>query len=668
VTQIFALRRDAARHGARLWSDGEDEAPPAKRRSAPWRYACAPVATLLVTAVQLALVADPQVAPFTFMYVGTALAAWLGGRGPGLLAVALSAAVGNFALMEPRWQWALSSSALTSTTFFIVGASVLALLCASFRNSVSRAERAAAELQARHDETRSARERLRVSEERYHTLFESIDEGFCVIEVSFDEEEKAIDYRFLQVNPAFERQTGLVDAQGKSMRELAPLHEDYWFETYGRIALTGEPVRFENRAEQLGRWYDVYAFRLGRPQDRHVAILFNDITRRRESDEALRRANLQLAQADRRKDEFLAVLSHELRNPLAPIRSSLDVLDRAAPGGAQARRAHAVIDRQVNHLARLVSDLLDVTRITHGKLQLQRERIDLRDVVSRTLEDHRSVFVARAVRLQGEQPREPVWVNGDATRLGQALGNVLHNSAKFTNEGGAVSVLLRQEGRTAILRVRDTGVGIATDMLGRVFDPFTQADRTLDRSTGGLGLGLALVKKLLELHGGDVEARSEGLGKGAELELRLPTEEASVSAKRPDLVVRRARRVLVIDDNEDAAESLKEALELEDHEVSLALDGRHGLEKARAHKPEVVLCDLGMPGMDGYAVARAFRSDAELQDVTLVALTGHALPEDLERAKDAGFDAHLAKPTDLRSIERMLATLPRLQAAPPPSS
>jgi two-component system, chemotaxis family, CheB/CheR fusion protein len=176
------------------------------------------------------------------------------------------------------------------------------------------------------------------------------------------------------------------------------------------------------------------------------------------------------------------------------------------------------------------------------------------------------------------------------------------------------------------------------------------------------------VKKLVELHGGDVEARSEGLGKGAELELRLPTEEASVSAKRPDLVVRRARRVLVIDDNEDAAESLKEALELEDHEVSLALDGRHGLEKARAHKPEVVLCDLGMPGMDGYAVARAFRSDAELQDVTLVALTGHALPEDLERAKDAGFDAHLAKPTDLRSTERMLATLPRLQAAPPPSS
>ncbi len=667
MTQIFAFGRHAARHVARFWSDSEDEAPPAKRRSAALRYAGAPAATLFVTAVQLALVADPGVAPFTFMYVGTALAAWLGGRGPGLLAVALSAAVANFAFMEPRWEWALSGSALTSTTSFIVGASVLALLCASFRDSVSRAERAAAELEARHDEARSARERLRDSEERYHTLFESIDEGFCVIEVVFDVEEKAIDYRFLQVNPAFARQTGLVDAQGKSMRELAPSHEEHWFETYGRIALTGEPARFENRAEQLGRWYDVYAFRLGRPEDRHVAILFNDITRRRESDEALRRANLQLAQADRRKDEFLAVLSHELRNPLAPIKSSLDVLDRAAPGGAQARRAHAVIDRQINHMARLVSDLLDVTRITHGKLQLQRERIDLRDVVSRTLEDHRSVFVARAVRLQGEQPCEPVWVDGDATRLGQALGNVLHNSAKFTNEGGAVSVLLRQEGRTAILRVRDTGIGIATDMLGRVFDPFTQADRTLDRSTGGLGLGLALVKELVELHGGDVEVRSDGIGEGAELELRLPTQEAPEPAKRPDLVVHRARRVLVIDDNEDAAESLKEALELEDHEVSLALDGRHGLEKARAHKPEVVLCDIGMPGMDGYAVARAFRSDAELQDITLVALTGHALPEDLERAKDAGFDGHLAKPTDLRSIERMLATLPRLQAAPPPS-
>jgi two-component system CheB/CheR fusion protein len=459
-------------------------------------------------------------------------------------------------------------------------------------------------------------------------------------------------------------QTGLVDAQGKRMRELAPQHEEYWFETYGRIALTGQPARFQSRAQELHRWYDVYAFRFGKPADRQVAILFNDITRSKESEAALREANLQLAEADRRKDEFLAVLSHELRNPLAPITNSLYVLDRAAPGGEQARRAHAIIERQVSHMTRLVSDLLDVSRITRGKIPLQCERIDLREAVSRTLEDHRSVFVARGIELHGEQPGRPVWVNGDATRLAQALGNLLHNSAKFTNDGGAVSVMLRQEGQTAVLRVRDTGVGIAPDMLGGIFHPFIQGDRTLDRSPGGLGLGLALVKGVVELHGGEVAAHSEGFGNGAEFTVRLPTQPEPAPAAPPELeLVKRARRILVIEDNEDAAESLREALALDEHEVALAFDGPHGLERARSFKPEVVLCDVGLPGMDGYQVARAFRSDHELNGIALVALTGYALPEDVERAKDAGFDRHLAKPPEIGALERILAELPRRQRA-----
>jgi signal transduction histidine kinase/ActR/RegA family two-component response regulator len=634
------------------------------RWSAPLRWASAPAATLLTSLVQLWLFPEPRIAPFVFLYVGPVLAAWLGGRLPGLLAVALSTAVGNYAFLGEPWQWDLSGAALTATALFLVGSCLIALLCASFRDAVLAAERTASELRRRYDEAQRARERLRESESRFSMLFDSIDEGFCIIEVLFDGDGKPADYRFLVTNPAFATQTGLVDAQGKRMRELAPHHEQHWFEIYGRIALTGEPARFENRAEELHRWYDVYAFRVGRPEDRQVAILFNDITRRKEADEALRTANLQLAEADRRKDEFLAVLSHELRTPLAPIKNSLYVLERSAPGGEQARRAHSVIDRQVDHLTRLVSDLLDVSRITHGKIRLQCERIDLREVVSRTVEDLRSIFAARGIALHGDSPERPVWVNGDATRLGQALGNLLHNSAKFTNEGGAVSVTLEQEGETAVLRVRDDGVGIAPAVIGGLFQPFAQADRTLDRSTGGLGLGLALVKGVAELHGGDVAAHSEGAGKGSEFTLRLPIQPAPAPAAQPESGrARRARRVLVIEDNEDAAESLKEALELDGHEVALAFDGPHGLERARSFEPEVVLCDIGLPGMDGYAVARAFRSDDQLRGIALAALTGYALPEDLERAKAAGFDVHVAKPPDLGTLERVLAELPGRRAA-----
>jgi signal transduction histidine kinase/ActR/RegA family two-component response regulator len=628
------------------------------------RWASAPAATLLTSLVQAWLFPHPGIAPFVFLYVGPVLAAWIGGRFPGLLAVVLSAGVGNYSFLGTPYAWDATAEALTATALFVVGASVIALLCASFRDAVVEAERTAAELQARYDEARRARERLRESEARYSLLFESIDEGFCVVEVLFDDQGEPNDYRFLVTNPAFVTQTGLAGAQGRRMRELAPRHEEHWFEAFGRIALTGEPARFQERAEQLHRWYDVYAFRVGRPEDRQVAILFNDITRRREADEALRAANQQLAEADRRKDEFLAVLSHELRTPLAPIKNSLFVLDRAAPGGEQARRARAVMERQVDHMTRLVSDLLDVSRITHGKIRLQRERIDLREVVGRTLEDLRSVFAARGIELHGEQPERPVWVDGDATRLGQALGNLLHNSAKFTNEGGVVSVTVRPEGETAVLRVRDTGVGIAPVMLGQIFQPFTQADRTLDRSRGGLGLGLALVKGVAELHGGSVAANSEGVGRGSEFTLRLPVRPEPAAAAQPKLTLaRRPRRVLIIEDNEDAAESLKVALEMSEHEVALALDGPRGLELARAFKPEVVLCDIGLPGMDGYEVARALRSDDELRDIALVALTGYALPEDVERAKAAGFDRHIAKPPDLGALERVLSELPGRRAA-----
>jgi PAS domain S-box-containing protein len=385
----------------------------------------------------------------------------------------------------------------------------------------------------------------------------------------------------------------------------------------------------------------------GRPTRTFATI--HDITDRKEMEAALREAHL-------RKDEFLAVLSHELRNPLAPMRNGLAVLARAAPGSEEAQRARAALERQVVHLTHLVDDLLDLTRISRGKIQLRREPVDLAVLAVRTADDHRALLAEARVALEVRIPEAFVAVEGDAVRLAQVLGNLLQNAAKFTPSGGRVSLEVAREGRWALLRVRDTGVGIDPAVLPRLFQAFAQADATLDRSRGGLGLGLALVKRLAELHGGSVSARSDGAGCGAEFEVRLPlsTRGAACSPEPERVASGGGRRVLVIDDNVDAAETLRDLLEMSGHSVAIAHDGAAALALARTFAPDAVLCDIGLPGMDGYAVARALRADAELGGVLLVALTGYALPEDLRRAAEAGFDVHLAKPPPLEAIEALL--------------
>jgi two-component system CheB/CheR fusion protein len=403
-----------------------------------------------------------------------------------------------------------------------------------------------------------------------------------------------------------------------------------------------------------------------RPDERTLRLLdllarqAADIIERAQAEAALRAANEQLREADQRKNQFLAVLSHELRNPLAPIKNSLYILDRAAPGGDQARRAQAVIDRQTGQLARLVDDLLDVTRITRNKIQLQRQRLELNELVRRTVEDNRVSFEQNEVALEVELAPAPVYVNADWNRLAQVVGNLLHNAAKFTGRRGTTRVSVSTDAacRHAVVRVADTGIGMAPEMLAQLFQPFSQADETLDRSKGGLGLGLALVKGLVELHGGQVRAHSEGLGKGSEFVVELPLEEARPAEAAPARPgVRRAgRRVLIIEDNVDAAESLSEVLAFGEHEVEIAYNGPEGLAKAREFHPEVVLCDIGLPGMNGYEVARAFRGDETLRGAHLIALSGYALPDDLQRAAEAGFERHLAKPPTLDKLEEALGT------------
>jgi PAS domain S-box-containing protein len=388
-------------------------------------------------------------------------------------------------------------------------------------------------------------------------------------------------------------------------------------------------------------------------------VIARDITERKLAEERLLAANARLVEADRRKDEFLAMLSHELRNPLAPIRNGIYLLERAEPGSDEAARARDVIRRQAEHLTRLVDDLLDVTRISRGKVSLRRTRVDLRDVLRSATDDLRPDFARAGVVLDVAGPPAPVWADADPTRIAQVIGNMLQNAVKFTPAGGTVTVTLVARGDRAELRVRDTGVGMDPEKIEGMFEPFAQADETLARTKGGLGLGLALVKSLVELHGGSVEARSEGVGRGAEFLVLLPlagSEAGPGSAQAADADPADARRVvLVVEDNVDAGRSLADVLELLGHRVVLAHDGRSGVELARELRPDVVLCDIGLPDLDGYELARTLRRDEALRGTRLVALSGYARPEDRQRARDAGFDAHVAKPPGLDELLRVIA-------------
>jgi signal transduction histidine kinase len=377
-------------------------------------------------------------------------------------------------------------------------------------------------------------------------------------------------------------------------------------------------------------------------------------------------ANAQLIErlqdANRRKDELLSMLAHELRSPLAPMRNSLQVLRLHAresedgPGG----RILALMDRQLQLLARIVEDLLDGARVSNGQVAIRRERVDLARLVRQSAEDRRDLLEAAGLRLELDLPETPVWVQGDPLRLAQALGNTLENAGRFTPAGGQVSLRLANDGaaRQAVVTVRDTGIGIAPEVLPHIFEVFTQASQPLDRSQGGLGLGLPVARGLVELHGGTLEAASEGPGQGAAFTFRLPQEDepaALTEGVRPGPPDKQALQVLVVEDNEDAAESLRLFLEFYGYEVTLAHNGPDGVATARAVLPDVVLCDIGLPGMDGFQVASLLRKTPETAALRLIAVTGYGQEEDRRRALEAGFDVHLVKPVDPQKLLAYLA-------------
>ena len=627
--------------------------------------------------------------------------------------------------------------------------------------------------------------------DRYRTLLDSIDEGFCVIEKIASPDGGRSDYRYIEANSAFATHSGMTDVLGRTVREVLGAECESWISTWDTVLNTGSPTRFVQEFVATGRWFELFGFRVDDQSRRSVGILFKDVTDRKHADELLRdseeryrrlfesakdgilildfatgviidanpymseligysaselagkelwqiglfadkadseaavlelqthgytrfenlplqskhghtvevevvgnayreqrhrviqcnirdmseRCALQrtmqvhadaLASLDRRKDEFLAMLSHELRAPLAPIVSAVQILRLQKNEGVVERQACAIIERQVVQLKHLVDDLLEVSRITHGKMHLRTEPAVLNTIVEQAVEAVTPLVEWRHHQLTVDLPAQPLALTGDATRLEQVVVNLLTNAAKYTDEGGRICLRVEVEDETAVLRVRDNGIGISADLLPRVFDLFTQEERSLDRTQGGLGIGLSLVRRLVEAHGGTVTATSAP-GLGSEFVVRLP-----LSATAPVLTMRSLPKaasaccqVLVVDDSIDTAETLALLLGAAGHQVRTANDGPSALAAIAQVPPDAVVMDIGLPGIDGYEVARRVRRRPGSDRMVLVAMTGYGQERDRQLAQEAGFNHHLVKPADLDDLLRILAGAADGSAATP---
>jgi PAS domain S-box-containing protein len=482
-------------------------------------------------------------------------------------------------------------------------------------------------------------------------------------------------FRYVRIN-AFLAAINGVPAEksiGRTIADVLPNLAPLVMPLYRRVLETGQPIRDmelsgETPASAGPRHWLVsyYPVSVAGGPPLGIGVVVADITERKRLEEALRQRAEELAEADRHKDEFLAILSHELRSPLAPLRHALQVMRlRGSDRRNASNWARDMIERQVQHIVRLVDDLLDVSRITRGKMRLHKEEVELAAVINQAVQSCRPLMETRSHHFTATLPDQPVYLEADPTRLEQVVTNLLNNAAKYTHAGGQVTLTVERTGTEVELRVKDTGVGIPPEMLTRIFEPFTQAERSLEHSQGGLGIGLTLVRRLVELHGGCVTAHSAGPGQGSEFVIRLPALSrrpvSAVEEVRPAVLAPVSvppRRVLVVDDNTDTAESLAMLLGIWGHEVRVVHDGPTSLEAAQAEPPQVVLLDIGLPEMSGYEVAQRLRSLPGLERTLVVALTGYGQEEDRQRSRAAGIHLHLTKPVDLDELRRVLASLP----------
>jgi PAS domain S-box-containing protein len=513
-----------------------------------------------------------------------------------------------------------------------------------------------------HDITarKQAEEALRESEELLRAVTDNSPDAIYV---------KDRASRWLMANPAVLRIVGRTAEQALGKTDLE-LYDDpavgaTILENDRRIMENGRTEAFEEVADTPdGRRTFVSVKAPRRDSQGNVVGLIGisrDITERKRAEEDLRRANFALAEADRRKDEFLAMLAHELRNPLSVIGGASEILQR--PGGMEpeVQRAREAIERQARHMARLVDDLLDVSRVTQGKIALKNERVPLADVLRHAAEATAPTVRALGHRLFVSLPPDLLFVDGDAVRLTQIVSNVLNNAVKYTPAGGEIHLSAERHGGQVEIRVRDNGQGIKAALLPHVFDLFVQGDRGADRAQGGLGIGLTMARSLVAMHGGTIEAHSDGPGAGSEFVIALPLAQAEPAPGTADdrrLPRGVSRRILVADDNTDAVEMMRTLLELDGHQVTAVHDGLAAIRCVMTWRPDVALIDLGMPGIDGFEVARQVRADPSMDRTVLVALTGYGQEEDVRRSRDAGFDHHVTKSADFEPLRRLLDSIP----------
>jgi len=509
-------------------------------------------------------------------------------------------------------------------------------------------------------ERRRADTALQESELRFRRLFQTAKDGILILDTSLG--------MIIDANPFMCGLLGyeLDDFLGKELWEIGLFRDKKASREAYRELLAEGYIRYEHLPLKTKSGEEVeveFVSNLYTVGNRQVAQCnIRDITERSRLERQAKAQAAALADLHRRKDEFLAMLSHELRNPLSPILNAVHLLRLQGGENLIQQEARTVIERQVGQLSHLVDDLLEVARFTTGKIRLHPMRLEMKGVMERAVESARPLIDGRRHTLTVDLPDEPIWLHADPARLEQVVVNLLNNAAKYTDEGGRIWLEARRVEHEIVLSVRDTGIGIDLGHFPDIFDLFTQADRSLDRSKGGLGIGLSLVHRLVEMHRGTVEVRSEGLGHGSEFTIRLPLPTSSPPepppappgpAERPA----HAGRVLVVDDNVDSVKILATLLTLSGHDVRTAYTGPTALEAAEAHLPEVVLLDIGLPGLNGYEVARRLRQYPQLKGVRLVAMTGYADEADLRLAEEAGFDRHVVKPMDFPKIEELLTTL-----------
>ena len=478
----------------------------------------------------------------------------------------------------------------------------------------------------------------------------------------------------LQAVPIFVNRAGLRLVGLDDMEEARKVHvKDFFFpEDQARIMDDFFPsvvrqghgeteVRFRNFKTGEARWMAYKVLKLTDKTGQAVAFatVSQDVSERRRLEDGLRQLAANLSEEGRRKNEFLATLAHELRNPLAPLSNTLEILKRAGPDVQAPPQALDTMSRQLEQLVRLVDDLLDLSRITHNRLELRRSDVELGAVIHQAVEASRPLAEAMKHEVRVVIPSEPIHVDGDPVRLTQVFGNLLNNSAKYTSPGGKIEIKAERKGDEAVVTVKDNGAGIPPEKLDSIFEMFTQVEGSLERSQGGLGIGLTLVRRLVQMHGGWIQARSEGEGKGSEFVVRLPVMEARPAAKPEPVPAKQpvqSRRILIVDDNVDSADSLALLLNMTGNETLTVHDGQAALDAADRHRPEVVLLDIGLPGLNGYEVARRIRDQPWGKNIVLIALTGWGQEEDRRRSQEAGFDGHLVKPVNYLALMTLLGS------------